>query len=530
MIKKFLILLLACLTVACRNPFLTWLSGENLECRDGEEVFSETGEVAAAVVQVCLELPFKDVSITSTRLEKSLELSVSHAYERYEWVMGQKVLSREQVCVIDFAELPYDLYPVELYAVKNGMVYSGVKYIDWKDNVLSVVSERTILPSIKKSEFCNVELMVVNRVDGSEEVFLFDSGTILENQKLMFADGYYIFSVTVQKGSLCFSGQTEADLQKGNNRISLPLQLNNSSSENGSFILKAFFPDECSIDDVTVNFYKKNADGYEVIDKKKLSEKQLNLQENDNNKIFLEYNQQKLSPGVYYVDVETLARNYRNQAAYKAYVYILPETASSRTVEISQFYNIYSLNYELNNGFFIGEELTSRVTVLDSFTLPQKEEVFRPGYSFEGWFLDSACTLPAQELWEPGEIEGSMVFYGSWKEAPGNNIVIPGAGLLSGRQVTVGQEGSELIIKAPALNDSACYFFDVYDSTGKLCAIENKTVEYRDNFIEARLEINFIPENDYLIETKVFNKSLKNDNNIVTKQFWEKQVLRAMSN
>lgn len=531
MIKNALSLFLLFILISCRNPFLTYYDA----CSDGlnelnAEVQNESEEIKTSRVQISLTLPFKDIPVKTTKIGRAVELSIDTNCDFYQWIMGGKIICNEKVCLINLENFPEDIYPVEFYGNKNGMIYSGMVYITCGEKSLSVKSARTILPCISKSELTEVKLYVLNTADGKEEVFNFTFGAQLEKEKFLFTPGIYDFFLETQKGALKFCGHKIISLEKGNNKTDLPLMLQSASSETGSFSINAVFPEDTAIDEIRMKFMKKSSDGFKMIEEKKLSDGGLKFQEKENGSGYIEYNCQNLIAGLYYVDIEAFAQKYKKQSVYTSYIYVLPETESSKTVTLSDFFTLYSLSYKMNGGFFLGENLPQRITSLDSFVLPEEEQMFRAGYKFSGWFLDDSAKNPAQESYEPGEIRENMVFFGLWKEDSTTKEIGAGAGLLEGRKCNVRQEEKELVIDLP-LEQSADYcLIDVYDSFGKPCIPEYKELKIKENNTEIRLGIKFLPEKDYLIEIKVFNKSLKDDSNTVTKQFWEKQVMRALSN
>src|SRR5699024_1931060 len=75
----------------------------------------------------------------------------------------------------------------------------------------------------------------------------------------------------------------------------------------------------------------------------------------------------------------------------------------------------FQVDYQLNEGTFISDDIVQEFTVDDEIKLPTAEDIVKDGYTFAGWFTEEDLSGNSIEVIEEGTTE-NITLYAKWEE------------------------------------------------------------------------------------------------------------------
>ncbi len=270
------------------------------------------------------------------------------------------------------------------------------------------VSRATVSPNVTLSALENFVLRA--KLESEEEYTTlaeFSNYEELSGAKILIAQGTYVFELTTNKNGTRFFSKTDAtQITSGDNIISFTLNILEYGTDSaGSARVKVNFPQEvAAVRAALLTFPEKNTvSGFETED--------LQISENS-----VTYQKQEIPSGTYFL-VFKLYKDESNTVLLKSETDILTIASGFESIHeqtVTDLQKPYSVNYELLGGSFVpGITYGTSYTSLSEYNLVEDTNVYKPGYDFSGWYLNSDYSGEPVTKIEKGS-QGNKSVYAKW--------------------------------------------------------------------------------------------------------------------
>lgn len=309
-------------------------------------------------------------------------------------------------------------------------------------------SARTALPSLSVTELSEFTLSIFSKYD-TEYIRQYNYSTLdeLSSAKIEVNQGFFVFKLEAVYDNVIYSDQKEIEVRAGRNDISFTLGfagLYGSAYGKGSFEISALFPPDSKC--VKAGLYSISGvpiTGYHDI----------KLETFNNNQTAV-YKQQNIPSGSYIVKFTFYGDEDATVyiGSVQEYVVVVKNKLSASEVQLDDFNNVYSINYNLNNrGSF--KETDKPVVSYSRFSgiimLPVPEPK-NEKFEFIGWFAEKDFSGSPVTAYNSAQ-GANITFYAKWKT--NKSVIFNGNGKTftyidkNGETQTVGQREVVLELK-----------------------------------------------------------------------------------
>lgn len=484
-------------------------------------------EPAAPLLRFTLSSAIKEAEISVEKAGSVYTLSSVHEFEKYYWKCGDRLLSQERECLIDTADFSPDIYPVVLLAEESDLLYSASYYINLN-------ASRTILPQYSRSALKGLCLKIINAENSlliAEEAY--ESCADFEKTELTLAEGnyYFNFSGTFEGFKLFDSVYMECKNDSKNlieffPKIACRKNDLENSSDSGKIDIVNYFMTDLSVSDACVHLYKEENGSFSLCDIRSFGDGSLLFyrgKDSYEDKKYIRYTA-NLEEGSYWFRCDCTASQGKLASYCMEMVYVSPGASSNYIIETSDFYNLYSINYHYNGGFYVGSKLVEKAASFDSFPLPDAQEMIKPGFSFSGWYYDADFSIFAGDSFFTGQLEADINLYAKWEAlAEGNEA----SDTLNSWCNHIYIEESEDYIKLGLNSVEAgdVFVIKVYNKSGKLYEARYEDLKTLNNNSSVLVDFKCRPGESFLISVSAYSPAkLINNREAYQTRFCENYV------
>lgn len=543
--KIIILSLFSLLLSACKNPFVGMVSPDDARIADeNSEELNDITNVKKSVVTFNSYLKSEDISITFSVEKNIVTVMVNEIFDLYEWHIGDVIFSKEQKCKIDFGSFVNGIYPVIVYTQREGKLYSAE--INFTKNEDSIFAEsfiglpnennanRTVFPSIKENELTDIKMEII---DEKEEVVGKGSWNNYSNfskTKISIDFGEYNFKITAKHKNLSVNFEKKIEINSEEQIVDVYFTFTKLSGiDTGGIDISVCFKTDYSISDAIVSVYKNTNSGYKLYATDSVANGKLRFENGKNENAGFKYIQYKLDSmdyGIYWLRVDCIAANETKAGYYVDYIHVASGEISKINTSISSFFDLFTVTYNNNGGFYTGNSLMTKVSQFDNFVLPNDNEMIKPGYSFGGWFFDKEFVLP-YSVNGIGTVNNDLFLYAKWN--PNNQSeIIAGIGLLNESLISINEktDGIDLKFMINIASDLIC--IDVYDNEGRILNSEYDYIEKGENN-SYLVSLNFKARKSdiYMVEISSYKTVNTTDAYIYNeKVYTQKQIFKALYN
>lgn len=525
---------------ACRNPFesdppeIKDLPAEDFngtgvqvitddEKNDKADVSSDDKGSGTLVLQ--LGTVIEEIQIINSFEGKTVTLSVTNEYEKYEWYMADNLITTLASCELDFSCFVQNMYPVVLYAFKNGKMYSGMVYICYDgENFLINDNFRTILPQFFVTSFTDISVVVKAAADDSTNLFSFKNYSDFKTKRYSIKPGIYNLEVTAQLNQLKFRGETKIEISEGLNRVDVIMQRTDLDlqevQKTGALKLDVNVNWKYELDFTELYLYKKEGDEFDLVDYADSKNGKMEVKTLSPFEKSIQYNVVNLVPGVYWLRINVGNNVQKMYSYYADFVYIDSEITSYKEVKIDSFFTMYSIEYDYTGGFYTGDNYINKLSSFDTLVLPDKTNMIKYKNVFSGWYFDSAFTEKCPETITPGLINKNIKLYAAW--TAGEDSLPFNTSLIKSAALQVDYSDGILFIKMPSPESMDLYIMDLTDSYGETYGIKAENIIIQENSLEISAILPSLDENLYTITLLGYKENLLSVH--------EKQLIKLSTN
>ena len=490
------------------------------------EVESETepaesvSEPVPATVSFSLSTEVKDIQILIQKKDSTYTLSAGEDCEKYYWKMGDVLLSSQKSFSLDVSSFINAAYPVVLLAERNEVLYSAQQFL-----TVTKSKARTVLPPFTNASLENLEL----KVFGDEEVLVSEhqlsSAKELSQLKISLPEGKYNLELTASCNGFLLSDSKALELQ-AEQQVMLDFILhqkgfasNSESSKSAKIDVINYFLSDVSVADSCVRLYKESEGNYVLCDIRRFSEGTLPFykgKDDYEDKKYIRYSVE-VEPGLYWFRCDSISAD--NSASYNMeLIYAAEGKTSSKILETSDFYKLYSINYNMNGGFYTGAALTEKAASFDTVSFPSASQMIKKDCVFDGWYFDKEFSVPAGEKIERGCLNSNQTIYAKWKEGDSlpNQLC---------ERLSVNETKEEITLTISDSKPDSIFVVEVYNSAGNLYDVKYTGLSFSEEKYIMNLGFKCRKSESYLISVSAYeNVKLMNNNVIQELRFNEKYV------
>ncbi|MBQ0003904.1 MAG: InlB B-repeat-containing protein [Treponema sp.] len=298
---------------------------------------------------------------------------------------------------------------ISQYVVADNNGENGSPYVQIS---LGNQSARTALPSLSVTEFSEFTLSIFSKYD-TEYIRQYSFSTLdeLSSAKIEVNEGYFVFKLEAVYDNVIYSDQKEIEVRAGRNDISFTLGFAGSYGSTygrGSFEINALFPPDSKC--VKAGLYSISGvpiTGYHDI----------KLETFNNNQAAV-YKQQNIPSGSYIVKFTF----YGDEDAtvyignIQEYVVVVKDKLSTSEIQLDDFSNVYSINYNLNNrgNFKEGEKPVVAYSRFSGIIMLPVPEPKNEKFEFIGWFAEKDFSGSPVTAYNSAQ-GANITFYAKWK-------------------------------------------------------------------------------------------------------------------
>ena len=289
-------------------------------------------------------------------------------------------------------------------------------------------NHRSVLPTAIKVDTTGLKWELVGTKNGEPKTIKFwEDNNSVTAYKLMTSDsgividtGTWDFTLTASNtaGKNVLSATISATINSGNNDLNFVMQeATGDTAATGSIEFTLNFPG---------NVVSKGIATLTPYEGTNSFTQEFTADEGTTNQFLstIIYNKEDLSAGYYILKIElqqekgdttTPAVEYETINTYSCLIRVAPGLLSKGEYTLSNLAQLYTINYECNQGSFESQQITTSYNAYTSFALPTPT---RDGYKFAGWYTEA-------ELKNPVELDGNgkyritqdTTLYAKWEQA-----------------------------------------------------------------------------------------------------------------
>lgn len=526
---------------SCKNPFEKTIDKNAISVENNENSNNSGKKVNA---NFSLGIKQNDILLKYQKEGAKIYLQSAEDYDSYEWYLGAKKLSDKKVCEADFTGAAKNEYPVMLYAKKAGIVYSSLFFVCFDGENITENHSRTILPAFLNNSFVDI-LITLTNIDTQEVITkIYENYEMFEKEDFVFEEGNYKVIVNAKIGDTNFVGETEKKFSKYDSVFSVllsPIAFDEKSEKYGSLEFKVFFAAELLLSDVKFSLYKKDENRFSLYYSESVKNENFLLCDERNEYKGFFYIQgvfDKIKVGTYWLRIDGIACNGKKACYQAEYVYIVEGLKSEKNIKLCDFYDLYKIDYDFNEGFFVGDDLVEKYSSFDTFCLPDDDEMFKVGYDFAGWYFDENFVQKADNFHNYGDNTCDLKLYAKWKKSDNQNSALLFEFLEKCEFKTIETENS-IKIEIPLVTKSIdfvaqkvdLFVFNIYDKNNKNVALSFCTVDLKNENIVCEISAKLTENEFYMIKVSAFKTSNKfNGTEFKEKIFCDKQIIKPSNN
>lgn len=526
---------------SCKNPFEKTIDKNAISIENNENSNNFGKKVN---VNFFLNVKQNDILLKYQKEGAKIYLQPAEDYDSYEWHLGAKKLSDKKVCEIDFAGAAKNEYPVMLYAKKSGIVYSSLFCVYFDGENITENHSRTILPNFLNNSFVDISINLTNTDTQEVITKIYENYDMFKKENFVFEEGNYKVTVNAKIGNTNFFGETEKKLSKYDGVFSVllsPIKFDKKSEKYGSLEFKVFFAAELLLSDVKFSLYKKDENRFLLHYSESVKNENFLLCDERNEYKGFFYIQgifDKTEAGTYWLRIDGITCDGKKACCHAEYVYIVEGIKSEKNFKLCDFYDLYKIDYDFNEGFFIGDNLVEKYSSFDTFCLPSDNEMFKVGYDFTGWYSDENLTQKTNNFHNYGNNACDLKLYAGWKKSDNQNAASLFEFLEKCEFTTKETENSikiEMPLVTKSINFTAqkvdLFIFNIYDKNNKNVASSFCTVDLKNENIICEISAKLTANEFYMIKVSAFNTSNKfNGTEFKEKIFCDKQIIKPSHN
>ena len=416
-------------------------------------------------------------------------------------------MSQERECLIDTADFSPDTYPVVLLAEESDLLYSASYYINLN-------ASRTILPQYSRSALKGLCLKIINAENSlliAEEAY--ESCADFEKTELTLAEGkyYFNFSGTFEGFELFDSVYMECKNDSKNlieffPKIACRKNDLENSSDSGKIDIVNYFMTDLSVSDACVHLYKEENGSFSLCDIRSFGDGSLLFyrgKDSYEDKKYIRYTA-NLEEGSYWFRCDCTASQGKLASYCMEMVYVSSGASSNYIIETSDFYNLYSINYHYNGGFYVGSKLVEKAASFDSFPLPDAQEMVKPGFSFSGWYYDADFSIFAGDSFFTGQLEADINLYAKWEAlAEGNEA----SDTLNSwcNHIYIEESEESILLGLNSVEAGDVFVIKVYNKSGKLYEARYEDLKTLNNNSSVLVDFKCRPGESFLISVNAYS-------------------------
>lgn len=433
----FSLVFLELFVFSCKNPFDESFYGVNQNLPENcsgissqviIQPFSEDTEnnelsskVDMSYVGIKLIVDFLEVKIECLIEENEILLGTTAEFDSYWWFMADRLLAETENCRMDFTDFVENVYPIVLFASKNSIMYSGMINVVFADGQLSFTDcARTIQPNFYPAEYTNLNLKITNNENNASSVLTFLNYTELSKKVISLTSASYTFEITGEIKSVMFSGKLEVALDKGKTKLEIVMQPEKLYSEAlGSLELKGTIQTQFPINEGMLNLYRQISGKFELIKTlylgKDFSIERSGIDVENAYDYCFSFLEENLKSGIYWLRLDAGNQEKHKACYYADYAYIVQNQKSVKNIQLTDFYDLFTINYECNGGVLVTDLNDERYSSFDTIILLDENAVFKMGNRFRGWYFDQEFTISCGTIIEAGQLQDDTVLFAKWE-------------------------------------------------------------------------------------------------------------------
>ena len=520
---------------------------ENNQKEDNEEenkddTKSEEDFQVCEIVNASFELEFEqnDIEFEIEKNDTKICLTCKDYYDDYEWYMGTRILSNMEYCEIDFAGYEKNVYPIVLFARKNGIVYSNVYYVNYSGTNFVEQSSRTIFPVMQNNNIGKIHLEIVDL--NSDKLILkdFEDYNNFKSEVIELNEGLYSVSVSAQIGNRTFCGNDKINVEKNQLVYSILMELNSFEAqgiEKGMLNISAYFMTKNQIVDANYSLFQKKDDKFILYSMDKLDGGNLILIDGENEYTGFKgfhFSLDDIEPGDYWLRVNGITSDRKEKCYQVEYIYIEENQKSEKIIEISDFFDMYTISYDFAGGFFTGKDLTTQYSSFDSLSFPDEKQMVYPGYKFTGWYFDKELSNKAESGYGAGIFASELNLYAGWQKLDDSSNEKEKT-CLENSKIQVTSVNKNFIISFPLEkkiaqeieSNSDLLTIKLYDKKNALIGFAIQNIDWQNENVSFEMICDLKKNEYYLMEINVYNPVvLRNGFKMNEKIFCDKQLIK----
>lgn len=284
----------------------------------------------------------------------------------------------------------------------------GILQISAEKTEYSSEISRTILPSTTVSDLTDFVLLIKDSDGIINNTFSFPDYDSLVESKIGIETGTWTFTLT----SGDFSGTLTKTIEEGNNSLSFMLEYV-GASETGDFDITLSIPKDDRFKTITCSLLN-------IITENEVTnfESEILTLKQKNERLEAVYSKENVPAGYYLLEWNVYGDLNKKILldTRKDVLQIESGFSTKQTLEICDNLDLYTISYNMGNGFFKEDiEIPYVFTQLSDFDLPDYKIALCDGRFFEGWYENPDFSGKKVNSVNKG-MNHDFTFYAKWKD------------------------------------------------------------------------------------------------------------------